>query len=42
MRIGNYGIVLILCSCLLTSCNTMRGFGTDIKKSGEYIEKIGK
>ena len=42
MRIGIYGIVLILCSCLLAGCNTLSGLGTDIKKSGEYIEKIGK
>lgn len=42
MRIILYGVVLILGSCLLTGCNTLRGIGTDIKKSGEYIEKIGQ
>jgi predicted small secreted protein len=26
----------------LSGCNTLRGFGTDIKRGGEAIEGVGK
>ena len=29
-------------SFLLAACNTMEGFGKDVKKSGEAIEKAAK
>jgi predicted small secreted protein len=31
--------VIIL--CLLSGCNTWRGFGQDVQKAGEKIEKSG-
>ena len=26
----------------LAGCNTLRGFGTDVKRGGEAIENVGK
>lgn len=33
---------LILCVFVLAACNTMHGFGQDVKKVGESIEGAGK
>lgn len=27
---------------VLAGCNTLRGFGTDVKRGGEAIEGVGK
>jgi len=32
-------IVLGLCVVALTGCNTMRGFGQDMEKAGEAIQR---
>ena len=32
-------LVLALLSVALTGCNTMRGFGQDMEKAGEAIQK---
>jgi predicted small secreted protein len=39
------GVILLLIlwgSAILTSCNTIRGLGKDIEKTGEVIQKTGK
>ena len=33
---------LIACVLAVAACNTMEGFGKDIKKGGEAIEKAAK
>jgi entericidin A len=34
-------VVLIAAALTLAGCNTMEGFGQDMKKAGESIEKAG-
>lgn len=33
-------VTLICCLAVLTACNTMKGFGKDVKKLGENIEEV--
>ncbi|AZP10761.1 entericidin A/B family lipoprotein [Undibacterium parvum] len=33
---------LILCVMVLAGCNTVHGFGQDVKKVGESLEGAGK
>ncbi len=35
-------IAVIAAALALAGCNTMEGFGKDVKKSGEAIEKAAK
>ncbi len=35
-------ILVILASVALTGCNTVRGFGQDVEKAGESIQKAIK
>ncbi len=35
-------ILIATAVCLLSACNTMRGVGQDIKKTGEAIENAAK
>ena len=35
-------ICIALAALFLAGCNTMEGFGKDVKKGGEAIEKAGK
>jgi predicted small secreted protein len=32
-------MLLVLWAVVLTGCNTMRGFGKDVEKAGEAIQK---
>ena len=32
-------IIVTLCAVALAGCNTMRGFGKDMEKAGESIQK---
>ena len=34
-------VILMLAALSLSGCNTMEGFGQDVKKAGESIEKAG-
>ncbi len=42
MRRFVFILIIISITSALTGCNTMRGFGTDIKKSGEFLERVGR
>ena len=33
--------ILIAAALVLAGCNTMEGFGQDVKKAGDAIEKAG-
>ncbi|MBI5674767.1 MAG: entericidin A/B family lipoprotein [Nitrospirae bacterium] len=35
-------ITLICCIAVLTGCNTMKGFGKDVKGLGEKIEDVSE
>lgn len=35
-------VVILTCILALASCNTMRGFGKDVEKAGEGIQKAVK
>ncbi len=35
-------ITLALCMCFIAGCNTVHGFGQDIKKMGEKMEDAAK
>ena len=35
-------IYVVAAALLLAGCNTMEGFGKDVKKGGEAIEKAAK
>ena len=35
-------IILICCLAVFTACNTMRGFGKDVKGLGEKIEDVSE
>jgi predicted small secreted protein len=32
-------ILMAMCVLMLTGCNTMRGFGQDVEKAGEAIQR---
>jgi len=32
-------ILMVLCVVALTGCNTMRGFGQDVERAGEAIQR---
>lgn len=35
-------VTIIFCLALLTACNTMKGFGKDVKGLGEKIEDVSE
>ncbi|OIQ81157.1 entericidin B membrane lipoprotein [mine drainage metagenome] len=35
-------LVLLLVSCALSACNTVRGVGQDLEKAGEAVQKAAK
>lgn len=35
-------VTLICCLAVLTACNTMKGFGKDVKDLGENIEEVAE
>jgi predicted small secreted protein len=35
-------ILMVLSAVLLTGCNTWRGFGQDVERVGESIQRSGK
>lgn len=35
-----FAIILICCVAVLTGCNTVKGFGKDVKGLGEKIEDV--
>ena len=35
-------LVLVLCVLFLAGCNTVQGFGQDVKKVGEKMENAAK
>jgi entericidin B len=35
-------LVLLLVSCALCACNTVRGVGQDLEKAGEAVQKAAK
>jgi predicted small secreted protein len=35
-------IVLMLCACVLSACNTVQGIGKDVKRAGEVVETAAK
>jgi entericidin A len=35
-------LVLVFCMSFLTGCNTVQGFGQDVKKVGEKMENAAK
>lgn len=37
-----YLLLALQIAFCLSGCNTLRGFGTDIKRGGEVIEGVGK
>ncbi len=34
--------ILVFCTLFLSGCNTVQGFGQDVKKVGEVVETAGK
>jgi predicted small secreted protein len=41
-KIGVAVFLIALASTILTGCNTIRGLGKDIEKTGEVIQRTGK
>lgn len=37
-----YLLVALQVVVMIAGCNTLRGFGTDVKRGGEAIENVGK
>ena len=39
LRIGKVVSLLLACVVVLAACNTVKGFGKDVKKVGEQMEE---
>ena len=39
MRKIAIAVVFIMCMCMLSGCNTVRGVGQDVERGGEAIER---
>ena len=35
-------LFLLFAACALSACNTVQGFGKDVKKAGEVVESAAK
>ncbi len=38
-RMSKLVLVALACMAVLTACNTVKGFGKDVKKVGEQVEE---
>ena len=38
-RISRLALLALACMAVLTACNTVKGFGKDVKKVGEQVEE---
>ena len=38
-RISKLALLALACAAVLTACNTVKGFGKDVKKVGEQVEE---
>jgi len=38
-RISKMALLVLACMTVLTACNTVNGFGKDVKKVGEQMEE---
>lgn len=35
-------LAIVVAVCLLAGCNTVQGFGKDMQKAGESVERVAK